>query len=97
MLPERISNDLCSLREAEARPALAVRMHFDASGRKTGHRFHRIMMRSALKLSYEEAQAAANGSADKKAKPFQPLIETGAALLRQLGSAVAASQTGRPR
>ena len=34
MLPERISNDLCSLREAEDRPALAVRMVFSADGRK---------------------------------------------------------------
>src|SRR5262249_49462962 len=30
MLPERISNDLCSLREGEDRPALAVRMVFGA-------------------------------------------------------------------
>ena len=75
MLPERISNDLCSLREAEDRPALAVRMHFDASGRKTGHRFHRIMMRSALKLSYEEAQAAADGSPGEKAGPFRQTID----------------------
>ena len=35
MLPERISNDLCSLREGEDRPALAVRMIFAADGRKT--------------------------------------------------------------
>src|SRR5690606_8797357 len=28
MLPERISNDLCSLREGEDRPAIAVRMTF---------------------------------------------------------------------
>ena len=28
MLPERISNDLCSLREGEDRPALAVRITF---------------------------------------------------------------------
>ena len=34
MLPERISNDLCSLRPGEDRPALAVRMVFDADGRK---------------------------------------------------------------
>ena len=34
MLPERISNDLCSLKEAVDRPALAVRMVFDAEGRK---------------------------------------------------------------
>ncbi len=75
MLPERISNDLCSLREGEDRPALAVRMTFDASGRKTGHRFHRIMMRSALKLSYEEAQAAADGKPGKAARPLRETID----------------------
>lgn len=32
MLPERISNDLCSLREGEDRPALAVRMTIGADG-----------------------------------------------------------------
>ena len=57
MLPERISNDLCSLRAGEDRPALAVRMTFSADGRKTGHRFHRVLMRSAARLSYEDAQA----------------------------------------
>ncbi len=61
MLPERISNDLCSLREAEDRPALAVRMIFSADGRKLSHRFHRVMMRSAAKLSYAEAQDAFDG------------------------------------
>ena len=34
MLPEKISNDLCSLREGEDRPCLAVRMMFDAQGNK---------------------------------------------------------------
>jgi ribonuclease R len=61
MLPERISNDLCSLREGEDRPALAVRMIFSADGRKRSHAFHRVMMRSAAKLSYAEAQQAFGG------------------------------------
>jgi ribonuclease R len=61
MLPERISNDLCSLREGEDRPAIAVRMVFNSAGRKLRHRFHRIMMRSAARLSYVEAQDAFDG------------------------------------
>ena len=65
MLPERISNDLCSLREHEDRPALAVRMTFSADGRKLRHSFHRIMMRSAAKLSYQQAQAAIDGRSDR--------------------------------
>jgi len=66
MLPERISNDLCSLREKEERPALACFMSFDKSGRKTKHRFERVIMRSAAKLSYEEAQAAIDGQTNDK-------------------------------
>ena len=70
MLPERISNDLCSLREHEERPCLAVRMIFDKNGEKKGHTFLRAMMRSAAKLSYEEAQAAIDGRPTAKAAPL---------------------------
>src|SRR6202522_2200930 len=70
MLPERISNDLCSLRAHEDRPALALRMVLGSDGRKRSHKFHRIMMRSAAKLSYEQAQAAINGRADETTEPL---------------------------
>ena len=63
MLPERISNDLCSLREHEDRPAIAVRMVFGADGTKRRHSFHRVLMRSHAKLAYEEAQTAFDGKA----------------------------------
>ena len=42
MLPERISNDLCSLVPGEPRGALAVRMVIGADGRKRSHSFHRV-------------------------------------------------------
>ncbi len=61
MLPERISNDLCSLIADKDRPALAVRITIGADGRKKSHGFHRIMMRSHAKLAYEQAQAAIDG------------------------------------
>ncbi len=76
MLPERISNDLCSLREGEDRPALAVRMVFSKEGRKAGHTFHRVMMKSAAKLSYQQAQAAIDGKPDDKAGPLlEPVLK----------------------
>ena len=65
MLPERISNDLCSLRPREDRAALAVRMVIGADGRKRSHTFHRIMMRSAARLSYQQAQVAIGGRTDE--------------------------------
>ncbi len=87
MLPERISNDLCSLRPDEDRPALAVRMVVATDGRKLGHDFHRVMMRSAAKLAYGQAQAAIDGAPDETTAPLvasvlQPLYDAYAALKR---------------
>jgi ribonuclease R len=70
MLPERISNDLCSLRPHEDRAALAVRIVVGADGRKHSHTFHRVLMRSAAKLSYERTQAAIDGHADDETGPL---------------------------
>jgi len=76
MLPERISNDLCSLKEGENRPSLAVRMVFDAEGRKKRHSFHRVMFRSAAKLSYQQVQAAIDGRPDDKTGPLlEPILK----------------------
>jgi ribonuclease R len=86
MLPERISNDLCSLKEDEPRPCLAVRMIFDKDGRKRSHRFFRGLMRSAAALSYEQAQAAIDGRTDETTGP---LLDT---VLRPLWGAYASLQ-----
>ncbi len=45
-------------------------MIFAADGRKLRHSFHRIMMRSAAKLSYPQAQAAIDGAPDDKTGPI---------------------------
>jgi ribonuclease R len=65
MLPERISNDLCSLRPNEDRAALAVRMAIGSDGRKHSHTFHRVLMRSVAKLHYAQAQDAVDGRSDE--------------------------------
>ena len=70
MLPERISNDLCSLRPAQDRAALAVRIVVGADGRKRSHSFHRVLMRSAARLSYTQAQAAIDGWPDDTTGPL---------------------------
>jgi ribonuclease R len=76
MLPERISNDLCSLVPGEPRGALAVRMIIGADGRKRSHSFHRILMRSAAKLSYAQAQAAIDGRPDDITGPLlDPILK----------------------
>jgi ribonuclease R len=75
MLPERISNDLCSLKEHQVRACLVVEMVFDASGRKRRHRFMRALMKSAAKLTYQQAQAAIDGAPDAKTAPLlEPVL-----------------------
>jgi ribonuclease R len=76
MLPERISNDLCSLKPGEPRGALAVRMVIAKDGRKRSHSFHRVLMRSAAKLHYAQAQAAIDGHPDDTTGPLlKPILE----------------------
>jgi ribonuclease R len=76
MLPERISNDLCSLVPGEPRGALAVRMVIGSDGRKRSHSFHRILMRSAAKLNYAQAQAAIDGRPDDTTGPLlDPILK----------------------
>ena len=91
MLPERLSNDLCSLREGEERPCLAVRMVFDRFGQKKSHKFLRGWMKSAAKLSYNDAQAAIDGTGNAKANA---LLDT---VLRPLWSAYAALCVARAK
>src|SRR5208283_4630571 len=74
MLPERISNDLCSLRPREDRAALAVRMVIGADGRKREHRFHRVLIRSFAKLHYAQVQAAIDGNPDDTTEPLLALV-----------------------
>ena len=91
MLPERISNDLCSLREGEERPCLAVRLVIDKHGNKKHQEVLRGLMRSAAKLAYEEAQAAIDGKPSPKCKP---LLETA---LQPLWGAYEALSAARDR
>jgi ribonuclease R len=68
MLPEALSNDLCSLRPHENRACLAVHMWLDDNGHVRRHRFVRGLMRSAARLTYDEVQAAIDGRPTKKAR-----------------------------
>src|SRR5260370_28496093 len=70
MLPEALSNDLCSLVPGADRPCLAAHLWIDGTGRKRRHRFERGVMRSAARLTYDAVQAAHDGHPD--GPPDQP-------------------------
>jgi ribonuclease R len=76
MLPEALSNDLCSLRPHEDRACLAVHLWIDRTGRLVRHRFVRGLMRSAARLTYEQVQAAWDGHPDDTTGPLlDPVIK----------------------
>jgi len=70
MLPEALSNGLCSLRPNEDRACLVVHIWLDQQGKKQRHRFERGLMRSSARLTYEEVQAAKDGKPCNKTIPL---------------------------
>ncbi|MCB9977785.1 MAG: ribonuclease R [Rhodospirillales bacterium] len=73
MLPEALSNDLCSLRPNEPRATLAVHLWIDKNGALKKYKFVRGLMRSVARLTYEQVQTAKDGSPDDLSAP---LVET---------------------
>lgn len=59
MLPEHLSNDLCSLRPHEDRPCLAVWMRISKHGKLLSQKFFNGLMRSHGKLTYVGVDAYA--------------------------------------
>ncbi len=57
MLPEQLSNGVCSLRPDEDRLTFSAFMTFDGSGRMIARRFCKSRIRSKLRLNYEQAMA----------------------------------------
>ena len=61
MLPEILSNDLCSLRPKEERAAIACMMDIDEQGNILQYEFKRAVIKSAARLTYKEVQNALDG------------------------------------
>lgn len=62
MLPEKLSNGLCSLNEGEDRLTLAVIMRLDESGRLISSEIKEGVIRSTARLTYTGVQAMLDGS-----------------------------------
>ena len=70
MLPEALSNDLCSLRPDQDRACMAAHLWIDEKGRLTKYKFVRGLMRSSARLTYEQVQDAYDGRPDEVTKPL---------------------------
>ena len=74
MLPEALSNGLCSLRPDEDRACLAAHLYVDADGTLRHHKFERGLMRSAARLTYEQVQRARDGATDDTTAPLATTV-----------------------
>lgn len=72
MLPERLSNDLCSLRPLEDRPCLAVWIRVTKQGKLVSKKFFRGLMRSYAKLTYIDVQEHYNRKKTQFSKTLPP-------------------------
>ncbi len=57
MLPEFLSNELCSLRPQEEKLAMTAQMHFSALGVFESAKFYPSLIKTARRLTYTQAQA----------------------------------------
>ena len=87
MLPEVLSNGVCSLVPNEDRLAFSVFMTFNAKGEMVKRDFAKSVIRSQARLTYEEVMAVIKGRTLKRLKPAQAktirAIAALAATLRQ--------------
>lgn len=63
MLPEKLSNGLCSLRPGEERLTMSVIMEVDHDGHVGRYSIHDGVIRSSHRLVYEDVQALMDGTA----------------------------------
>ncbi len=74
MLPEQLSNGWCSLKPHEDRPVLAAHMWIDDKGKLLRHKIIRGLMRSEARLTYNQVQAARDGTPDSITGPLMDKV-----------------------
>ena len=90
MLPEALSNELCSLKPQVDRLAMVCDMHVDATGQVTRSRFHRAVIHSHARLTYDEVDQALRGvigPARTRLARLMPQLEALQGVFRALGKA----------
>ncbi|HZJ54858.1 MAG TPA: ribonuclease R, partial [Myxococcaceae bacterium] len=75
MLPERLSNGICSLRPDEDRLCLVAEMVFDRAGHRAATELYPAVMRSAARCTYDEVQRVLDGDSVPQRDRFRPLFE----------------------
>jgi ribonuclease R len=74
MLPERLSNNLCSLVPNEPRPAFTAIMEFDHRGKRTGKKFIRTIISSRHRLTYTNVKKLLADKDDSLATRYRDIL-----------------------
>jgi ribonuclease R len=74
MMPKVLSNGICSLNPNEDRLAMTVKLTFNMNGDLTGSSFHKSIIRSVLRLTYNEVEDALIRKDRKTRKEVQRLL-----------------------
>ena len=74
MLPEELSNGLCSLKPNEDRAVMTYHLWIDKEGNLTKKKINRGLMRSVARLTYEQLQAAKDGNPDAVTAPLMDTV-----------------------
>lgn len=83
MLPEVLSNDLCSLKPNEERRAFAVIFEMNTNGEVLRHRFAKTLIISDKRFTYKEAQECIDASSTEEL-PLREEVQTLWGLSQQL-------------
>ncbi|NOK17652.1 ribonuclease R [Corallococcus carmarthensis] len=84
MLPERLSNGICSLRPDEDRLCMVADMTFDRQGQRRSHELYPAVMRSVARCTYNEVQDVLDGTDVPHRNFLKPQFEQLMALARSL-------------
>ncbi|MCE9670422.1 ribonuclease R [Myxococcus stipitatus] len=84
MLPERLSNGICSLRPDEDRLCMVADMTFDRQGQRRSYTLYPAVMRSAARCTYNEVQDVLDGKDVPHRNAFKAHFERLMALARAL-------------
>jgi ribonuclease R len=78
MLPEKVSNHLCSLNPNVDRLAVSVMVHLSRQGEVLDYSFHKSIIHSKERMTYEDVQEVLNGNAsvERRYAAVVPVIRT---------------------
>jgi ribonuclease R len=91
MLPERVSNHLCSLNPKTDRLAMSVMMHISADGEVRDYSFHNSVIHSKERMTYDDVQKIIDGDEAVAARYARSCRR----FARSIGSRVSSSDGGR--